>query len=27
VGPTPQRQDYDNLWWALFNSTEFIFQH
>jgi hypothetical protein len=26
-GPKPQRRDYEHLWWALFNSTEFLFQH
>ena len=23
----PTREDYDRLWWALLNSTEFLFQH
>ena len=27
AGTAPTRQDYDNLWWALFNSTAFLFQH
>ena len=26
-GPRPTQADYTNLWWALFNSTEFLFQH
>jgi hypothetical protein len=26
-GSKPQRRDYEHLWWALFNSTEFLFQH
>ena len=27
AGALPKRVDYDNLWWAFFNSTEFLFQH
>lgn len=26
-GSSPERKDYEHLWWALFNSTEFLFQH
>jgi hypothetical protein len=26
-GPTPERREYEHLWWALLNSTEFLFQH
>ena len=26
-GGVPGRREYENLWWALFNSTEFLFQH
>ncbi len=27
LGGDPKRRDFEHLWWALFNSTEFLFQH
>ena len=27
LGDAPGRKDFEHLWWALFNSTEFLFQH
>lgn len=27
AGDSPKTSDYNNLWWALLNSTEFLFQH
>jgi hypothetical protein len=27
LGQAPGRKDVEHLWWALFNSTEFLFQH